>query len=290
VSVLLALLALAAAPSAQDAASGAVAHDAPAAVHPLPFGTIEERLLRASNEHPRKARLVTIGTSAGGRPLHVLVLTDLESGAPESKPGLLVAGYRGWNGARDAELVLAIAERLLGGADDAASAALLTHTTLYLAPALDPDACEPRLGAETSPPAFDKNFPIGWLPEGLRPGSGNLPLSRPETLATARFLSASPSLVALLTVRPETTGGAPGWPQAALPESDAKVFQRLVERVGAPELALSAWDPGDARGGGLADYAYQALGVYPFAWRQPAEAGLGAELGAWLDQAAARTL
>lgn len=52
---------------------------------------------------------------------------------------------------------------------------------------------------------FNRNYPIGWQPEDVQKGSGDYPLSNPETRANADFLLAHPNVCCIIDMH--TSGG-----------------------------------------------------------------------------------
>jgi hypothetical protein len=160
--------------------------------------------------------------------------------------------------------------------------ALLTHAELVLAPTLDPDARSAPGSATGAVPAaartvrFERNFPSGWQPDAVRPGSGRITLAKPETLAAARFLTELDGCAVLLGFVPSAPRGAP-YAGAELPAADREVFAKLgaaLELDGASSLV--PWFELGTGGGGLFDFAYQARGIYPLAFTLPSEEELAA--------------
>jgi len=162
---------------------------------------------------------------------------------------------------------------------------ILRDFTVIIAPALDPDR-----RALASPTAdgvdYDQNFPLGWMPDSLRPGSGDYPFSKPETEALAVYLGSHPNLALVLGItgeRADERGAAntlqEPWPGASLPAGDRQVFQKLggIGFLSAASIArqdpslrpssvLSPWGSLGSLGGGLFDYAFQRFGIYSVAW------------------------
>lgn len=52
---------------------------------------------------------------------------------------------------------------------------------------------------------FNRNYPVGWQPEDVQRGSGDYPLSNPETRANSDFLLAHPNICAIIDMH--TSGG-----------------------------------------------------------------------------------
>jgi hypothetical protein len=103
------------------------------------FSEVERQLQSWSREHP-ELQILTIGKSAGGRPIYVarLAASGNEGGSPDERPAVFVgANIAGWHNA-GTEAALHLIERLLGKD----SAALLRGRTFYVAPVLNPDASD----------------------------------------------------------------------------------------------------------------------------------------------------
>ena len=183
---------------------------------PWSWPEIEAELSFLVQRYPELCRLDVLGRSVGGRDIPLLVVTLLGQRSAEDKPALFFfdAGPPGLGGA---ETTLEFARRLLALGSEESMAAILRQTAVYIAPTLDPDLRAPREAAVRSD--FQLNFPVGWLPEALRPGSGDFPLSRPETMATVRFLESHPNLVVMLGLvdslppRPRSPGKVPSFPR-----------------------------------------------------------------------------
>jgi hypothetical protein len=235
---------------------------------PLDWRGLEAACAGLAAAHPSRAELRTLGTTRAGREIPVLELGEGEPG--RGRPALLVvnlaererAGATGAVGA-----VLRMAEQLLDdAARDAVGARALQQMRVVLIPALDADALPDGDGPR--PPdravSLDRNFPQGWLPDRLRPRSGRIPLSEPESEALARFLAARTDLAVVLVLGTEATDAAAPFAGAALRERDAAVFARLAASNGGP-LAPRTWSRGGSSGGGLSDLAYQSHGVFALA-------------------------
>ncbi|MEQ1895479.1 MAG: M14 family zinc carboxypeptidase, partial [Planctomycetota bacterium] len=169
------------APVPADDAPAALAH--PSVVWPLSAEALAEHLRLIASAHPECARLETLGTSAGGRPILAL---RLGVSGPAPVPVLFLAEHRGSASAAP-EALVEVAWRLAESfAQDETVRALLTSSAVVLAPALDPDR---RAAGEPPAVRFELNFPSGWQPESVRPGAGRVSLSKPEALAVARDLA-----------------------------------------------------------------------------------------------------
>lgn len=262
----------------------------PPVVWPLDAAGVAAHLAEICARYPELARQRSIGRSAQGRELLVLTLGSATDPRALDRPALVLADYQG-PAAAGAELGVELAWRVCERfASDEGLRALLSDSALLIAPALDPDR---RAGGEAAAKAvaFERNFPLGWQPHALRPGSGRIPLSEPETLAAVRFLSEQHNAAVLLGIAaPEPATGP--FQGAELPDEDRVVFQRLcaaLELSGQPPV--SPWFELGSPGGGFFDFAYQARGIYPLALPPPGEELLAGEgLAAWLDATSARAL
>lgn len=262
--------------------------------HAFGLDEVSSSLARLAEEYPGLVRLQTIARSRAGREVVVLALTDLASGAPDEKPGLFFVDFRPAAGVYGAEAGLALAWTLAErAASDPTIAALLADYVLYLAPTADPDVRVVDDSTTPDPIEFDRNFPLGWLPDAVRPGSGAFPLAREETLALVLFLREHENVGLIVGVVPRTAGGsvpesAGAWRGAELPETDRAVLDALCSSAAAG-TPLLPWGRMGSPGGGLFDYAYQALGVYAVAWAGPGDPPPG-EVAAWTARVAAGTI
>ena len=106
------------------------------------FAAVERQLQGWARQHP-EATLLTLGRSAGGRPLYVLQIAGPGGTPPDERSAVFVgANVAGYHNA-GTEAALHLAETLLGKAGkvgDGAHQNLLRTTTFYIAPALNPDA------------------------------------------------------------------------------------------------------------------------------------------------------
>lgn len=107
-----------------------------------PFAEVERQLQAWGKEHARPARelkLITIGKSAGGRPLYVARVAGLGSD-PDTRPAIFVgANIAGYHNA-GTEAALDLIRTLLAAPADSSAARLLGSHSFYVAPALNPDA------------------------------------------------------------------------------------------------------------------------------------------------------
>lgn len=101
------------------------------------FTAVEEALRDAAATHPNLVELIAIGTSAGGRTLHVARVAGAGDSDPDTRPGIFVgANIAGFHNP-GTEAALHLLDTLLTSDE---VAALLASHTFYIAPALHPDA------------------------------------------------------------------------------------------------------------------------------------------------------
>ena len=105
-----------------------------------PFAEVERQLQTWSKDHPEELRLLTIGKSAGGRPLYVARIAAPGGADPDSRPAIFVgANIAGYHNA-GSEAALDLIQTLLAAPAGSPAAKLLGSYTFYVAPALNPDA------------------------------------------------------------------------------------------------------------------------------------------------------
>ncbi len=96
-----------------------------------------------ANQYPRYATLETIGHSFEGRPIYVVVLTDIESGAAEDKPAFWIDGNIHATEVSASAVCLYMLEWLLTRAiSDPDVAYCLASRTIYMCPRVNPDGAE----------------------------------------------------------------------------------------------------------------------------------------------------
>jgi hypothetical protein len=107
---------------------------------------VASELAAMARENPGLAELQVIGDSVGGHPIHVLRLAGAGAVPPDERPavfvGANVAGYHNTG----TEAALHLARTLIEGTGGG-TAALLTETTFFIAPVLNPDAHDAVFGA-----------------------------------------------------------------------------------------------------------------------------------------------
>lgn len=104
------------------------------------FAEVDQQLQEWSREHSREMQILTVGCSAGGRPLYVARIAAPGGGDPDNRPAVFVgANLAGFHNA-GTEAALDLIRTLLTAPADSAAAQLLGSRTFYVAPALNPDA------------------------------------------------------------------------------------------------------------------------------------------------------
>jgi hypothetical protein len=219
---------------------------AAAAFDPLaPLGPrgLAGRFADLAARHPDHA--VAGGIPIDGMLAPLLTLGGRTGPGPDGRPALLFAG---WGDQASVDTALALAGRLL----EPAQRSLLDRATVYLLPVLGP---APELGTAPVPA---RNFPVGWRPETVIPGSGPYPLAAPQARALAEFLQGRDNLVVLLALADGPCTG----PEVSAILADAYRAElarlRAPAQAGGPVLAPSSLCPATA-----ASYAWAACGVFP---------------------------
>lgn len=133
----------------------------------------------------------------------------------------------------------------------------------------------------------NRNFPADWAPHWEQQGAGEFPLSEPETRALAQFLVDHPNIHGSqhfhtqsgVILRPHTSK-----PDDELPRFDVDTYKAIgamgEQETGYPCISIFhdfAYDKKKPIKGGLTDWIYEQLGVFPFAtelWSLPKKAGV----------------
>lgn len=273
-------------PPTDSGAAGEPGHEPyrpghPAVLWPLASDGIAFHLRGIAEAHPEVAELEVLGRSASGLEILALRLGLHEDAPGNARPVLLLVDFQGAASAGPEAMLELGWELAEAHAHDERVRALLARTTLVIAPALDPDARVDVTVAgagDAGHPAvrFERNFPSGWQPETVRPGSGRVPLSQPETLAAARYLANLEGCAVVLGFSVQAPRGEP-YLGSDLPAVDREVFAKLgaaLDLEGAS--ALVPWFELGSTGGSLLDFAYQARGIYALCFTLPAEEELAA--------------
>ncbi|HEX4965687.1 MAG TPA: M14 family zinc carboxypeptidase [Thermoanaerobaculia bacterium] len=103
------------------------------------FAQVEQQLQAWSKDHPQEVKLLTLGKSAGGRPIYAVRIAG-PGADPDARPAVFVgANVAGYHNA-GTEAALDLIQTLATAAAGSPAAKLLAATTFYVAPALNPDA------------------------------------------------------------------------------------------------------------------------------------------------------
>lgn len=106
----------------------------------LNFAETEARLSSLAQQNPALVKLDSMGTSAGGKKLHVLTIASATGKAVSQRQAVFVgANLVGFHNA-GTQAAIALAEKLVAKKDDPAVKKLLETRVFYIAPALHPDA------------------------------------------------------------------------------------------------------------------------------------------------------
>ena len=109
---------------------------------------LTQRLQWLAQHFPDLCDLRTLGRSYEGRPIHLVVLTNKDTGADVDKPAFWVDGNIHATEVTGAMAALYLIHRLLTGhGKDARITRLLDEQTFYVVPRLNPDGAERALGA-----------------------------------------------------------------------------------------------------------------------------------------------
>lgn len=103
------------------------------------FAKVEQQLQAWAKDHSKEVTLLTAGKSAGGRPIYVLRIAG-PGQDPDARPAVFVgANIAGYHNA-GTEAALDLIQTLVDSPAGSATAKLLSTTTFYVGPALNPDA------------------------------------------------------------------------------------------------------------------------------------------------------
>ena len=111
----------------------------------LPFGRflkyqdIDDFVKALASARPKLCRLGSLGKSREGRGIHLLTVTDFETGNPEDRPGYLIHGNIHAGELAGAHAALYTARQLLA---DHRRSDLLRRVTFYIVPRINPDGAE----------------------------------------------------------------------------------------------------------------------------------------------------
>jgi hypothetical protein len=111
-----------------------------------PFAEVERQLQAWGKDHPQEVKLLTIGKSAGGRPIYVVRVAGTGGANPDDRQAVFVgANIVGYHNA-GTEAALDLIRTLATAPAGSPAAKLLASTTFYVAPALNPDAQDTLFG------------------------------------------------------------------------------------------------------------------------------------------------
>jgi hypothetical protein len=109
------------------------------------FAEVEQQLQAWSKDHPQQVKLLTLGKSAGGRPIYAVRVAG--SGEdPDGRPAVFVGANLAGHHNAGTEAALDLIQTLVAAPADSPAAKLLASTTFYVAPALNPDAHDALFG------------------------------------------------------------------------------------------------------------------------------------------------
>ncbi|MHC5038819.1 MAG: M14 family zinc carboxypeptidase, partial [Planctomycetota bacterium] len=109
----------------------------------LDYHRLTSALEELAKKYPSRARLLSMGKSVEGRELWVLELTNRTTGDPPSKPAVYIEGGIHGNEAGSVSTALYTAWRLAANPGKRRSRSIeriMTRNTIYVAPAVNPDA------------------------------------------------------------------------------------------------------------------------------------------------------
>lgn len=110
---------------------------------------VEQQLQALGKGHPKQVELLTLGKSAGGRPIYAVRVAG-PGEDPDARPAVFVgANIAGYHNA-GTEAALDLLQTLVDAPAGSPAAKLLASTTFYVAPALNPDAHDALFGAPLS--------------------------------------------------------------------------------------------------------------------------------------------
>jgi hypothetical protein len=233
---------------------------------------IVDYLQRTAAAHPGLAELVEIGRTAGNRPIDVLVISNMKTGATidklvplshprvpavnsvvpmrpyQGKPGQWIDGGLHAAGRVGAEACLYVIDKLITGyGNDAEITRLVDDNVFYVAPVVDVDAfaavSQGKVAAADRTAEANGNFPEGWWKDDNTPGGvGDFPSSLPEARAVLEFFTNHTNI---LLVQSFGAGGTTTyrpfarWPESRVDARDLAVLDRLIgkkylELIGEP--------------------------------------------------------
>ncbi len=129
----------------------------------LSFAEGEKRLVALARQNSALLQLTSIGTSPGGRKLHMLTIASPGKVQPEARPAVFLgANIVGFHNT-GSQAAVAFVEKLLSRKEEATVKRLLETRTFYIAPMLNPDAHDGLFTA----PRFRRSSNAGQLDRDL---------------------------------------------------------------------------------------------------------------------------
>lgn len=268
---------------------------------------VGDYLKQVAAAHPAIAELVEIGRTAGNRPIHVLVISNMKTGAAidslvplqnprkpavnnlspmkayMGKPGQWIDGGAHGFAPAGTEVCLYVIDKLVSGyAADPEIKNLVDANVFYICPLVYPDAAAgPGTAPSAAAPAGGNgNYPEGWWKDDNTPGgTGAYPSSSPEARALLEFFTNHTNILMVQSFH--THGGVTlrpfaRWPESRVDPRDAAVFDRVLgkkylELVGEPVPA--SWTAPIGQGGGAGDRQSAATAGQPAAGRRGGAGG-----------------
>jgi hypothetical protein len=111
-----------------------------------PFAEVERQLQAWGKDHAQTVKLLTIGKSAGGRPLYVVRVAAAGGADPDSRPAVFVGANVAGSHNTGTEAALDLIQTLVAAPAGSPTAKLLGSHTFYVAPVLNPDAHDAIFG------------------------------------------------------------------------------------------------------------------------------------------------
>lgn len=133
------------------------------------YAELTELMQRWAAEYPQLVAIESIGTSYEGREIWALTITDAATGAHDTKPAYFVDANIHADEVTGTATALWLVNHVLTHADtDPAIRRLLTHTTLYVVPAVNVDGIDPGMsGAHPFIRSSMRHYPHADQPDGL---------------------------------------------------------------------------------------------------------------------------
>ncbi len=267
---------------------------------PHSYAGAEDYLKKVAAAYPGITELTEIGKSGAGRPIHVLIVSNMKTGVTldrlvplahprtpptdnvtpmkpyQGKPAQWIDGGTRGTETAGAEACLYIIDKLVSGyGTDAEITRLVDDNAFYVCPVVNPDVS--AAGKPEAQPVTNGNFPEGWWKDDATPGgTGEYPSSLPEAHAVLEFFTNHPNI--LLVQSFDTTGGYSlrpfaRWSQSRVNARDIAVLdgvlgKKYLELVGEKDAARAWRSPytnAPAGYGAFFDWAYGQFGAFAIA-------------------------